>query len=71
MNAQIATSGHIAFKGKVCPVCNAKDSIVYWKNTGIQSRLDNSVREVSARCRPKCSKCGTVFKRGTKYDVIR
>lgn len=65
------TSGHIAHKGRVCPRCKRKDTIVFWKNNGVQATLTGTTHEVDRRTRPKCTACSSTFGRAQKFEVVR
>ena len=67
----VRQQAHIEFKDKVCPNCQAKGSIIFWKDDGAQADLSGNKTKVAIRCLPKCSRCGKKFPRGQNFGVIR
>ena len=65
------TDNHIVSKDRVCPKCKSKGSIVFWKNDGIQQDLSGHSREVMSKERPRCTRCGEMFDRNHKFEMIR
>ena len=67
---ELRTEQHISERGEICPNCGAKDSIVYQKE-GTQSTLSGHEVPAWRKQKPKCSRCGSSFSKGTYFKRMR
>jgi Zn ribbon nucleic-acid-binding protein len=67
----IRGDGHIVEKGRICPECSKKDTIIYWRRTGGNRDLFGNKIEDMVRIKPTCTACGTVFSKGTMFRSVR
>lgn len=62
---------HIVEKGRICPNCESKDTIIFWKKEGSNRDLYGNKIDNMKRIKPTCEKCGMVFSKGTLFRQIR
>lgn len=72
MEPRVRESFHTAEKQRVCPRCEARDSIQFWEAGPAQrDLLGNVTREDVKLDRPRCRRCGETFPRMTQFMEAR
>jgi len=62
---------HIVDKGRICPNCGKKDTIIYWKRKGHNLDLYGNKIDNMVRIKPTCTACKKTFSKGTLFKIVR